>query len=643
NNPNASVQMLYQHQNPIMHLCKIKNTIGEEYLVSGSYYPSIKIYDLKSKEKKVIKTIHNRFLLGSEGNKLIYARIHEGKRSKTALGRWLQSGLDKEYICTLCTLDDPSFNKDNEAPKDDDEEPSIRITQKQYPISIANDEITFIFDPQTNKQLYPGKNFDVAIPNMILMNRELTEDENKKESPTNFLRKSETWKYFTSLITHNNFIEFAYKNPTKNVAAYIYDKMQHIVDLCIQSRDATIQSRDNISAKKTLIKELTSHFIKKLEEKGYNNTKSIQNMPFEENTLLNLKQIAQEHWHENKALHIILDFEHKSSSAKFYHIDYKKNNIKSAYLDDTNITFLTKTDIWTGTTTLENKDLNMYAIMGMEACNIQEKNIHNIFSIGSTIYYFAQNKDDEDEHMYLFAKTTNQTVQTDLFAKDLYPQQNISDIRNILEELSNASSISALKKAFQEQETFFVNAPTDIKHTISDENLILNMLRHDYVDHVLRNWIKPIAEKYSAKIEHLKNNIISTLVNIFSEHLIEHDIRSLNQEIEKFINAYLKTSVIPFLQAESVLYKNWSALENNQNFVKRFNLNQNTEPENFQLLKVYHMLESELIYQYTPTMSIQHRYLKACKKNITEQLKNNPLFKVDPKELLHLVMRPNNE
>jgi hypothetical protein len=55
------------------------------------------------------------------------------------------------------------------------------------------------------------------------------------------------------------------------------------------------------------------------------------------------------------------------------------------------------------------------------------------------------------------------------------------------------------------------------------------------------------------------------------------------------------------------------------------------------------MLESELIYQYTPTMSIQHRYLKACKKNITEQLKNNPLFKVDPKELLHLVMRPNNE
>lgn len=157
------IKTLFEHNQPIKSLNIIRAN-GKNYLVSGSTYPSIKVYDLE--ERKVIKTLHNRFLLGcSEGvgeneeGVLIYGKKLDNERPKTAFGRWLDSGKQKAYATYITKLQYP-FDTTQEQmlvilDKNDSSRSNqlIEVSEKNYPKSAGNKDYLYVVDPQTNSIL----------------------------------------------------------------------------------------------------------------------------------------------------------------------------------------------------------------------------------------------------------------------------------------------------------------------------------------------------------------------------------------------------------------------------------------------------------------------------------------------------------
>lgn len=157
------IKTLLEHNQPIKSLNIIRAN-DKNYLVSGSTYPSIKVYDLE--ERKVVKTLHNRFLLGcSEGvgeneeGVLIYGKKLDNERPKTAFGRWLDSGKQKAYATYITKLQYP-FDTTQEQmlvilDKNDSSSSNqlIEVSEKNYPKSAGNKDYLYVVDPQTNSIL----------------------------------------------------------------------------------------------------------------------------------------------------------------------------------------------------------------------------------------------------------------------------------------------------------------------------------------------------------------------------------------------------------------------------------------------------------------------------------------------------------
>ncbi|RTL03583.1 hypothetical protein EKK58_12685 [Candidatus Dependentiae bacterium] len=98
-NKSLTATKLYTHNKAITHisLVKIKDT-DLSFLVSGSLYPSIKIYNLQKNEIDNTQ-IHNRFFLGCIEDNIIYAK--KNNRPVTGLGRFIDYWRSDKFECTL--------------------------------------------------------------------------------------------------------------------------------------------------------------------------------------------------------------------------------------------------------------------------------------------------------------------------------------------------------------------------------------------------------------------------------------------------------------------------------------------------------------------------------------------------------------
>lgn len=90
--------VLFTHKHPVVHIGIVVKD-QKQYLVSGSLYPAIKIYDFT--QKNIIKTLHNRFLLGTNTDTLLYAK--KNNPPWTFWGRWIESDSKESFPCTLYT------------------------------------------------------------------------------------------------------------------------------------------------------------------------------------------------------------------------------------------------------------------------------------------------------------------------------------------------------------------------------------------------------------------------------------------------------------------------------------------------------------------------------------------------------------
>lgn len=129
--PTLVTTQLYKHNSSVVHMNLIVDN-DQQYLVTGSTYPSIKIYDLST--FKTVTTMHNRFLLGSIDNTIVYAK--KNAEPSTFVGRWVASWKkDTLFDCTMYYLNDFfDFKKETYfgAP--------IQIIPNKYPI-IGQDKL----------------------------------------------------------------------------------------------------------------------------------------------------------------------------------------------------------------------------------------------------------------------------------------------------------------------------------------------------------------------------------------------------------------------------------------------------------------------------------------------------------------------
>jgi hypothetical protein len=204
---------LFEHNTPIIHLGMIQNN-DKEYLVAGSLYPSIKIYDLYDlKEEKVIQTFHNRYLLGMTNNILIYARKEEKERRKTALTRWLYSDVNKQYKGIICTLTN-SFDTKDEKLKNI----FVEIHKDSYPLVTNNSSSCILLDKKENNILIYSSNTK-NIQSVYAESLALRMEKGKQETIKTIASFK---KYLQEIFSDENFINYIRSHITyENYQKYI--------------------------------------------------------------------------------------------------------------------------------------------------------------------------------------------------------------------------------------------------------------------------------------------------------------------------------------------------------------------------------------------------------------------------------------
>lgn len=143
NSQEIEINNLFKHTNSVIHM-SIVNHNNKQYLVTGSTYPAIHIYDIEN--KKIIQTLHNRFLLGCIHNNIVYAKMNE--RPILGIGRfWDNYAKKKPIVCTVHYLQDSLDKNTEQELKYSNELFSIIIDKNKYPvITEGNNSIIFSYE-----------------------------------------------------------------------------------------------------------------------------------------------------------------------------------------------------------------------------------------------------------------------------------------------------------------------------------------------------------------------------------------------------------------------------------------------------------------------------------------------------------------
>lgn len=319
---------LYKHASPIAHMSLLSEG-NKNYLVTGSTYPSIKIYDLEE-SKLTLNTIHNSFLLGCIDNTLIYAK--KQTPPTTAFGRWIESWFKKDtsFNCAIDFQENPTQNNN---PITQPNPTVISIKPNNYPIILEDNLHVHILNQTEHKLIIVTKNntlttqtVDIANINIIINTHQIEIkpegdeitighlDYNKFQyvsqilSTTGFglylklyILDSSTKKAFTEQHkaandqNHTTFVKYIIKNILKNIIKIKENKWDTFCETYLQ-----------------LIKKQNASFMK------------LKYNPNDFNYLLTLSDNLFNPFREND-LSMFLDLTAKNNTVGLQKVNFKKN------------------------------------------------------------------------------------------------------------------------------------------------------------------------------------------------------------------------------------------------------------------------------------------------------------------------------
>lgn len=227
---------LFKHNKPIVHMSFISH-LNSDYLVTGSTYPSIKIHKIKDNgdnapSAELINTLHNRFLLGCAGERIVYAK--KDKRPFTGLGRWVEAQTSQdEFDCTIFSVGILQ-GRENETNVTFDEkhksDASLSLNRADYPVITETNDAVTLYDKKSScvyqcKHLQNPDNVHLKYfyinsqkekkPNPESEINQLTQDEYKAKL-TELMKKKDFISYLKSFINMAEYNDFLLELPGPN-------------------------------------------------------------------------------------------------------------------------------------------------------------------------------------------------------------------------------------------------------------------------------------------------------------------------------------------------------------------------------------------------------------------------------------------
>lgn len=536
---------LFTHKSPIMHMSIVSqkdNNKDTNYLVVGSSYPSIKIYDLQN--FKLVKTLHNRFLLGCTQNAIVYAKKNE--RPRTGIGRFIESRKENQSIeCTLCYLNN-SFDKKDEKlfnHKENNNNTAFQIDPAHYPLIADNNNMLAFFDTKSNfvyaikqdssKKDFALEKYHADIP-LVKLNTNDNQSINKQEfrlKLKNLLENTNFYQYLNSFITMNLYNDFAEKNKYHDTST-TYDFLKYIFTNAIQK----------IFTPETIAETIAQKIIEDYEQILYQNEEKAKSELVKSNAF-NLLEA-------NDYSKIKLYWEKYASTAfqrsnylvskisiqlhtvnQFQFTDYSFTQIEpinNIYATE-NIIFLRQKNSIFG---LDMQN-NMSMFIPLQLTN-QDENIKYIFQKNKNIFILTdkkleqinldswqtQNKEKIDSYQQvnatiIKAKNTQEQLNKETKEKMKNGQETLT---NIIDTIKSNETIDALQKIFREKNQFIVNTLDDVQDATRLDGIITAILKNNFIKPIVQEKIQEIVNSTNDLKENAqKQNLITYLTEQFTD------------------------------------------------------------------------------------------------------------------------------
>ncbi|HTM06363.1 MAG TPA: hypothetical protein VL201_03915, partial [Patescibacteria group bacterium] len=303
------------------------------------------------------------------------------------------------------------------------------------------------------------------------------------------------WTYFQNTMTYKSFIDFAYKNPTKNVIDYFNSIITPIVQAIIPPKSASCKDIKNLIINNCVFMAT------------YNFKGGIDDMPFTKESFDHLKKSILPDAFNLKNSLLGVDEQKNIKKSVLYEPKYIIQDIKNVHLHNQSIIVQTQNDIFYGMLT---NDSTIF-----EAYYTAEHEIDNSYIAGNTLFIIDKNG------LYQL-ELPQQLIQQEITiqqerSEELYSPTTIKEIETLITALKTDKAISVLKGLFENFDQFQIYSTDDIPNMqgIRGEGGITDCVKTGCLKPILNAWIFGIAENNNLSFG--SDNEFTQIINILEE------------------------------------------------------------------------------------------------------------------------------